>query len=123
MEASEFRRAVAARNRGVGGGGRRRFGAELRARAVALVGAARRGGRGWDEIAVELGVRATLLQKWCRGAAPPAFVPAPPALVRVEVEEAAPDPASGGMRLVSPAGYVVEGLDVVSAAELLRRLR
>jgi hypothetical protein len=61
-----------------------------------------------------LGVRATLLQKWCRGAAPPAFV-------RVEVEEAAP--ASGGLRLVSPAGYVVEGLDVVSAAELLRRLR
>lgn len=114
--AKEFRRALAASNRGVGAGGRRRFGAELRARAVALAGAARRRGRGWDEIAAELGVSATLLQKWCRGASPPAFV-------RVEVAEAAAATASGGLRLLSPAGYVVEGLDVVSAAELLRRLR
>jgi hypothetical protein len=115
VEAMEFRRAVAARNRGVGGGGRRRFGAELRARAVALVVAGRRSGRGWDEIAAELGVRATLLQKWCRAAASPAFV-------RVEIEEEAQSTASG-LRLSFPAGYVVEGLDVASAAELLRRLR
>lgn len=115
-EAIEFRRAVAARNRGVGGGGRRYFGTELRARAVALARAARRSDRSWEEIAAELGVTATLLQKWCRGAVSPAFV-------RVEIEESASGVASGGLRLVSPAGYVVEGLDVASAAELLRRLR
>lgn len=112
--ASEFRRAVAARNRDAGG--RRRFGADLRSRAVALAEAARREGRTWESIASELEVSSTLLQKWCRDRSESPFV-------RVEVDEAAAVAVGGAVRVSTPGGYVVEGLDVASAAELLRRLR
>jgi hypothetical protein len=43
--------------------------------------------------------------------------------VRVEVEEVEAPAASGVLRLVTPRGDVIEGLDVASAAELVRRLR
>jgi hypothetical protein len=111
--AREFRRAVAARNRE--GGVRRRFGSDLRARAITWAQSARRSGRQWEEIASELGVSATLLQRWCRESAP--------SFVRVEVEEVEAPGASGVLRLVTPRGDVIEGLDVASAAELVRRLR
>jgi AraC-like DNA-binding protein len=111
--AREFRRAVAARNRE--GGVRRRFGSDLRARAIAWAQSARRAGQKWEEIARELGVSATLLQRWCRESTP--------SFVRVEVEEVLTPAASGRLRLVTPAGEVIEGLDVAAAAELVRRLR
>lgn len=122
--ASEFRRAVAARNRGEGVK-RRRFGADLRARAVALAAAMRREGQPWQSIASELEVNATLLQKWCEQGTGAPFV-------LVELEEQGKTTKSGAgvgdrqvggaLRLCTPSGYVIEGLDVVAAAELLRRL-
>ena len=85
--ASEFRRAVAARNRGEGVK-RRRFGADLRSRAVALAAAMRREGQPWQSIASELKVNVTLLQKWCEQGAGEPFV-------LVELEEEGTTTASG----------------------------
>ena len=105
---------MAAQNRGRTE--RRRFGADLRSRAVELVSAARVGGRSWQWIAEELGVNATLLQRWARDRGS--------SFVRVETtEEASVVSTSGTLRLRTPEGYAVEGLDVASVADLLHQLR
>lgn len=111
--ARSFREAVAARN--AGSSGRRRFGADLRARAVALATRARHAGRSWAWIGRELGVRETLLQKWCVGSGS--------SFVRVEIDRDADSVTGGGLRVRTPEGFAIEGLDVAGAVELLRRLR
>jgi hypothetical protein len=85
----------------------------------------RRDGQPWKSIASELDVNATLLQKWCEQGSGAPFV-----LVELEEEETAAtrcaavgDQQTGGvLRLCTPSGYVIEGLDVAAAAKLLRQL-
>lgn len=112
-EGRSFREAVRAANRGKAA--RRHFSEELRAEAVSITRAARRQGSSWKEILEGLGVGAALLQKWCRET--------PSSFVRVEMSEATPKVVREGLRLQTPEGFAIEGLDVAGAIELLRQLR
>ncbi|MEL6189459.1 MAG: helix-turn-helix domain-containing protein [Myxococcota bacterium] len=66
------------------------------------------------EIAEAFGLSLGTVQRWLRGA-----VPVPASMVPVEIVESAPS----ALRLVTPRGFVVEGLNPATAAELLRYLR
>ena len=76
----------------------------------------REAGGTWAEISEELGVSAGLLQRWQSGVGS--------GFARVEVveEAAARSTEDQGLRLVTPQGHEVIGLDVEQTAELLRLL-
>ncbi len=88
----------------------RRFPPELRDRLQAAV---RGMSASWSdrEIASSLGLSLETVRRWRRDA------PDSVALVQVEVES-----APCGLRVVSPRGFAVEGLDLDAAAELMARL-
>jgi hypothetical protein len=67
-------------------------------------------------IAAETGVSAESVRRWLAARAHRA---APPALLPVEV---LPSPPADGLVLVTPAGHRIEGLQVATAAALLRAL-
>lgn len=73
-------------------------------------------GRSWQRIARAVGVSAGSLQNWSQTP--------PPARTLVPVAVAAPMPEQPPPPLVvlSPGGYRVEGLDLVTATALLRAL-
>ena len=104
-------RAEVARN-GVGGVGRR-YPAELRALAVAV--AEERREEPLARVAADLGVNTMSLQRWLEQEEPAGFRP-------IEVEpEPAGEPARG-LRLITPRGYRVEGLEIEAVVSLLRVL-
>lgn len=92
----------------------RHFPPALRAR---LRAAARRLARSHKhrEVADALGIAPETVRRWCLGSAE---AEEPVALVPVEVDRV----VAKGLRLVSPRGFVLEGLDVETAAELLARV-
>lgn len=94
----------------------------LRAQLIACARAARARGVGWSAIARGLGVSKTGLKRWF--AAPPTAGRGAPVLRRVRVRSVGEPRASerAELRLVSPQGYRVEGLDLAAAAALLRAL-
>ncbi len=95
----------------------------LRAELIACARAARARGVGWAAIARGLGVSMTGLKRWF--AAPTHVRSAAPVLRRVRVRSAAGDLRASdrpALRVISPQGYRVEGLDVAAAAALLRAL-
>jgi transposase-like protein len=97
------------RQRGNGRGAR--YDSDLRGRVLAYCAERRAVGARQSEIARELGVHAWLVSRWRRGQGK---------FRSVEVSVVASAPV---LRLVTPRGWVLEGLDVVSAAELLRRVQ
>jgi len=94
----------------------------LRAELIACARAARARGVGWSAVARGLGVSKTGLKRWF--AAPPTAGRGAPVLRRVRVRAASEPRASerSALRVISPQGYRVEGLDVAAAAALLRAL-
>jgi hypothetical protein len=73
-------------------------------------------GKRWRDIAGEVGLSATVLQRWARAARGE-----PRRLARVEVIA---DPKSAeAVSLVSPSGYRIEGLAVEAALRALAQLR
>lgn len=104
-------RAEAARH-GVGRVGRR-YPAEMKAIAVAL--AEERGAEPLSRVASELGVSELSLQRWLEQGEPARFRP-------VEVEMESIGAPAGGLVLITPRGYRVEGLEAESLASLLRVL-
>jgi transposase-like protein len=106
---------------------------ELREEALGCVHAARAQGRSLRELAVDLGVGASSLYSWVaiakqaeRGQDLAGKVVARPVAVRrVEVipDARGRSECSGGLVLVTPQGYRVEGLGVGDVAQLLEVLR
>lgn len=91
----------------------RRYTPALRDQVVTAVRSARNAGQTWDAVAMELGVPAITLKRWAEPVGVSRDVKMRP--VRV-VEE------SASLTLVTVSGHRVTGLDIATAAELLRRL-
>lgn len=105
-----FRDAVA-RSR-VGGVGRR-YPAELRALAVAVAQEHRK--EPLARVAADLGVSAVSLQRWLEQGEPAVFRP-------VEIKPSPATAPAGGLALITPRGYRVEGLEAGVLVSLLRVL-
>lgn len=92
----------------------------VRAQVVPLVADAMATGRSMSSVARGLGVSAATLSRWIETAPGPAhFLP-----VVVEPVATPPaDPHVGRLRLISPSGYQLEGLDLDAAICALQRLR
>jgi hypothetical protein len=105
-----FRDAVA--HYGVGGVGRR-YPAELRALAIAAVQERRQEPLG--RVAADLGVSAVSLQRWLEQGETAVFRP-------VEIEPIPAAAPAGGLALITPRGYRVEGLEAGVLISLLRVL-
>ena len=105
-----FRDAVA--RSGVGGVGRR-YPAELRAAAVAV--AEERREEPLARVAGDLGVSVMSLQRWLEQSEPVGFRP-------VEVEPGSAGMGAGGLVLITPRVYRVEGLEAGALVSLLRVL-
>lgn len=116
MTAEKFR-AEALRRRGERRRGAAPYSSEQRAFAVAYARAGLSEGRSVTASAEALGISDPSLREWlAQSTATPGT-----ALRSVVVKPTPAGPASG-LTLVSPAGYRVRGLDVASAAALLRVL-
>lgn len=96
---------------------------DLRSQILVYAGICRQGGEPLGDIAARLGLVESTLARWLRyerarsvpGFRPVAIVP--------RVDAYAPHETgaeSTGLRLVSPGGYTVEGLDLESLARLLQ---
>lgn len=100
----------------------RRWPPGVRRQALEYAGLCRKQGRPWREVADQLGMNPETLRRWSMGYRPPiattALTPVEVVEVRAPVAQCAP-PA---LTLTSPSGYRVDGLDVPSAASLLRAL-
>lgn len=96
----------------------RRYPEELKRDALGYVAERRKVGRGLRTASAELGIPERSLHMWSsapRSSSTPSFI----AMTLADVPE--PRPA-GGIVVHAPGGVRVEGLDVASLADLLRRL-
>ena len=97
---------------------RLRYSAALRQEAMAIFAARRREGASIDMVAAELGLSRASLDRWqARGGKPIAPVP----FRQVEVVNDA-RLASPNLRLVTPRGFVIEGLPLTNLLALLPTL-
>ena len=87
----------------------------LRARIVACAGRAAAAGWSGATVARTIGVSLASLYNWQR-------TPPPVALVPVQLTEPPAERAPTALSVVAPSGYRVDGLDVPTAAALLRAL-
>ncbi len=112
---------------------RRLYSPADRGALVAKVDALRVDGRSLDAACKAAGIAETSYRAWRAAAAPPPAmravevralvpVPAPTALALAPPRPAEAPTAAGGLVLVAPGGYRVEGLAVESAAALLKAL-
>jgi hypothetical protein len=74
-----------------------------------------RRGKPLSQVASELGVSELSLQRWIEQGEPARFRP-------VEIEAESGRASAGGLVLITPRGYRVEGLEAESLASLLRVL-
>lgn len=109
----EFRRKVHAR-RGTRRRGAPAYDEQMRALALDYVSRARQQGRSWTAVARELGISAATLQAWT--AAPRSRAALVPVVVESEPRR------SACLMVITPSGLRIEGLDVESAAALVRAL-
>ncbi len=112
MTADTLRREVLRQSKGT----RSRYTADLRERVVAEAFKLVAKGTSLTRAAEELGVSQPTLIRWVRDAEP-----------KLRAVEIVPLPGNGevsdrGLRLKTPAGYVVEGLDPHTLVALLRTL-
>lgn len=90
---------------------------------LSWVEAARLGGRPWRDISRELGLSATVLQRWQRVSTNHAAAGASAAMLPVVVRQARRENLDQDrVTLVTPSGLRVEGLAIAQAAELIARL-
>jgi hypothetical protein len=111
-EIRRLRRVLAEMTRGRG----RRYPPEIRQRVGAAAVARRRDGVSWQRIGGEFGIPHETVRRLA------AVVGGDEVGDFKRVEISAGLSASSGLSLTTPAGHRVDGLDVESAAELLRRL-
>jgi hypothetical protein len=106
-----LRAALARRERGRG----KRYTSRLQRRIAEAATELRRHGHGWQAIGKFLGIPHETVRRFSGASTATTLVP-------VEIVDEA-NPRNGGLTLVSPEGYRIEGLGVGDAAEILRRLR
>jgi hypothetical protein len=114
LTAEEFR-AEASRRRGERRRGAAPYSAEERAFAVAYARTGLSQGRSVTASAKALGVSDPSLREWMAQSAATAGT-----ALRSVVVKPPPGTPPAGLTLISPSGYRVRGLDVMSAAALLR---
>jgi hypothetical protein len=107
-EIQKLRGELARRKRGRG----KRYSANLKQRIRDAATVLRRRGQSWQTIGRFFAIPHETVRRFVSGTAVPTFVP-------VEVV----DTMGGGLALVSPNGYRVEGLAAADVAEILLRLR
>ena len=90
-----------------------RYPQELRERLIEAARSGRKAGESWAALSRMLGVGSDTLRRWCSAPEAGGNVVR---LARVGVA------ASGGVRVVAPSGWRVEGLCVADAARLLGEL-
>lgn len=113
MTADRFR-AEAVRRRGERRRGAAPYSAEQRAFAVAYARTGLSQGRSVTASALALGISDPSLREWMAQAT------APGTALRTVVVKPTPASPGSGLTLISPSGYRLRGLDVTSAAALLR---
>ena len=101
-------------------GNRRRYDVALRQRILEWIGRAAAAGLDEPSCSRQLGVKAWRFKLWREYVVKPAEV-APKAMTRIEVDEVT-GAGTGGIALVAPSGYRVEGLALGQVATLLREL-
>ena len=95
--------------------------ADLRTRIVSYARVCRERGEPQGDIAARLGLVESTLARWLRAERKAlALAPGFRAVSVVEAEEQVHGERGGALRLTTPAGYVVEGLDAPTLAFLLR---
>ena len=105
--------------RGEGGGGRRRYPAGMKAKALQLAAALRKRGLTMAAAAKQLGMAVSMLYAWKK---PPKSAKMVPVRI-VSAAKAAPSALPiTTVRLLSPRGYRVEMPNVATAVALLREL-
>jgi hypothetical protein len=108
----EVTRLRGGRSRGAG-----RYTDEMAARGRALAQRLEAAGEPKGKIAIRLGIADRTLTKWMTGTA---------GFLAVAVNEAKPARAAEivkpGVRIISPRGYQVDGLDAATAMQILREL-
>jgi hypothetical protein len=115
-KAAEIRAAV--RALGTRGQGRR-YPEALKREVLAYLAVRRREGRGLRATSAELGVPQRSIKLWSSSPRPSAT----PAFVAMTVAATSPVKATpSGLVVLGPAGVRIEGLDVATLADLLRRL-
>lgn len=112
MGAREIRREI----EGLGRGKTTPIPGQIRERVLAYVSEGRERGQSWDEMRREIGLSASVLQRWWRVREARGRMRA----VRV-VADAPPDSAAR-IAVVSPRGYRIEGLTLAQAQALLGQL-
>jgi transposase-like protein len=120
-QGEELREALALERLEAGGPGRWRCSERLRARVVAYAVGCLADGESQTRIAARLGIQQSKLSRWLReagtgtdaGFRQVAIVPS---------ERRTPRPLPAPLRLVTPRGFIVEGLDAELLAVLLRVL-
>ena len=112
-ETARLRRELAKHERGRG----KRYPEELKRQIVEHASARRELGALYEETAKELGLRLETLRQWCR---PRAASPTRASLL-VPVEVVA-EVQRGGISIVSPSGFRLEGLEPAEAVAALRAL-
>lgn len=92
----------------------RRYGSGIRDRISRAAKQLRAGGASWQAVGETLGIPLETARRICieHDERAPGFVPV----------EIAPELQRGGIAVVTPGGYRVEGLDVETAVTLLARL-
>ncbi|RLE35395.1 MAG: hypothetical protein DRJ61_03380 [Acidobacteria bacterium] len=96
---------------------------ELQSRVVSYAKVCRERGEPYFDIAVRLGLVESTLTRWFRterAKEQPGFRSV--SIVRRDVEETTAQPIASRLRLLTPQGYRVEGLDAQTLAYLLRVL-
>ena len=97
---------------------RHRYPEQFRAKVAAVVVELRDEGQSWSKIEDALGIPANTLKRWHSDEE----IAAPTEMVRVQIREE-PTAQSGELTVVNPAGFRLEGLDLDTALEAMRRLR
>jgi transposase len=119
MTAEDFR-TEAVRRRGKRVRGAPRYSSEQRAFAVAYAREGLSCGRSINASAAKLGIADPTLRAWLASSAGKTSTTG--AMLRAVVVKPTAIAAASGLTLVSPSGWRVSGLDVQSAAALLRAL-
>jgi len=103
--------------RAAAGGNRIRYPEPLRREVVGFAREAIAAGSSQSRVAADLGIPQPTLSRWILESGP-----TPLRTVQVAGDPVAEPGGEGGLRLRTPRGYLVEGLDLESIAVLLRSL-
>lgn len=96
----------------------RRYPEPLKRDVLAYLAERRKAGRGLAATSVELGIPKRSIKLWSSSPRPSST----PTFVTMDVADAAKVPPALGVVVHAPGGVRIEGLDVASLADLLRRL-